>query len=66
MTDKFLHTICCSSCGRILCKSYEGTQTFIRCPKCKTELFYEVQENGPKITIMKRTEKLPHIPPALA
>ena len=40
--QKFLHTICCNSCGNILSKSYSGTESFVRCPKCQAELYYTV------------------------
>lgn len=62
MEEKLLHTVCCCKCGKVLSQSYEGTKTYIRCPKCKTDLFYQVFEDGPAIKIVKKGEKIPHIP----
>ena len=63
-TQKFLHTICCNSCGTVLSKSYSGTESYVRCPKCQADLYYTVDDNGPTIRIIKRPKNLP-IPPAM-
>ena len=62
MCDRELHTVCCCKCGRVLSQSYEGTKTYIRCPKCKTYLFYEVFKDGPSIRVENQKKKLPHTP----
>jgi len=62
MREKFLHTICCSSCGKVLSKSFQGTQTYINCPRCGAELYYEVGENGPTIKMLKEPKNPPVIP----
>jgi len=43
----------CSICGRFLGKSYSGTATHMQCPKCKAELFYTVNDNGPMVQVTK-------------
>ena len=64
MSEKFLHTVCCSSCGAVLSKSFNGTKSYVHCPKCQAELYYEVGENGPTIKILKEP-KNPPISPAV-
>lgn len=51
----------CSICGRILGRSYSGTATYTQCPKCKAEVFYTVNDNGPTVQITKGP-KHPAIP----
>lgn len=63
--QKFLHTICCNSCGTVLSKSYSGTESYVRCPKCQADLYYTVDDKGPTIHIIKKPKNLP-TPPALA
>ena len=63
-SQKFLHTICCSSCGTVLSRSYGGTESYVRCPKCQADLYYTVDDNGPTIRIIKQPKHLP-IPPAM-
>lgn len=63
-TQKFLHTICCNSCGTVLSKSYSGTESYVHCPKCQAELYYTVEDTGPTIRIIKKPKNLP-VPPAL-
>ena len=62
MIDKFLHTICCSSCGTVLSKSFGGTKSYIRCPKCQAEFYYEVSQNGPTIKMLKEPKNPPTVP----
>lgn len=66
MTEKFLHTICCTSCGYVLSKSFEGTKSYVRCPKCQADFFIEVGKNGPTIILLKEPKNLPNIPPVPA
>ena len=63
MTQKFLHTICCNSCGTVLSKSYSGTESYVRCPKCQADLYYTVEDDGPTIRMIKKPKNLP-VPPA--
>jgi len=62
MGSDFLFTICCPSCGSVISKSFYGTKTFIHCPKCSAELFYEVEESGTIIRITKEPKNRPLIP----
>ena len=62
MSEKAIYTVCCSRCGKVLGKSFEGTKTYTRCPKCKTDVFYEVLEDGPRIKIIKDSGKMPRTP----
>lgn len=57
MNEKFLYTICCTSCGHRLSKSSDGTNSYIQCPKCKAHLIYEVNGDEAKIKIIKESEK---------
>lgn len=59
MTEKFPYYICCSRCGRVLSKSYEGTKAYVHCPKCKAELYYEVGEDVSTIQIVKKSKNQP-------
>lgn len=51
--QKVLHTVCCTVCSKVLSKSYSGTESYVKCPKCKAELLYKVSDNGPSIQIIK-------------
>ena len=55
------YSVHCSICGRILGRSYSGTATYMKCPKCKAEVFYTVNDNGPTVQITKGP-KHPAIP----
>ena len=62
MSTKFPYMICCPCCGHPLSKSYEGTKSFIHCPKCRAEWYYEVRESGTTIKILKEPKSLPEVP----
>jgi len=62
MDKDFLFTVCCPSCGAVIGKSFYGSKTYTHCPKCSAELFYEIEERGPKIQITKEPKNRPLIP----
>lgn len=62
MSEDFLQTVCCSSCGAVLSKSFCGTKSYVRCPKCQAELYYEVDKRGATIKILKEPKNPPIIP----
>ena len=61
-SQRILHTVCCSVCGRVLSKSFSGTASYVKCEKCKAELYYTVDDNGPSIQITKGPKHPTHSP----
>ena len=62
MSEDFLQTVCCSSCGSVLSNSFGGTKSYVRCPKCQAELYYEAGKHGATIKIIKEPKNPPVIP----
>ncbi len=51
--QRTFYTVRCTVCRRHLSKSFSGTDSFVSCPKCKSELHYTVSDAGPSIEITK-------------
>ena len=47
----------CSNCGYKLGRSKSGTETEMICPKCTSEIVYEVQDDRVTVVIKKAKNK---------
>lgn len=49
--------VTCPVCGKVQGKSASGTNTETSCPKCGSELNYEVRNNAVYVLVMKASTK---------
>ncbi len=47
---------CCSICGAMLSKSEEGTESEVKCPRCKSLLSYVVKNKKVTISLLELKE----------
>ena len=41
-----MYSVSCPVCGRLVCRSSTGSEIEIKCPKCKTMLYFQHYKNG--------------------
>lgn len=49
MEQEFMYKVNCPRCGTVLADSFEGSRAYVKCHKCKTKLYYEIDENGVRV-----------------
>ena len=62
MSEEYAFTICCLICGTVLGKSFRGSRTITKCPKCSAELFYQTKGNGTEVTLTKEPKNMQEVP----
>lgn len=56
MEDK-KYAVCCTVCQRLLGKSGEGSKTSITCPRCGSDLYYEIIAGEVKTRVVRWSSK---------
>lgn len=49
MEQEFMYKVNCPCCGAVLAESFKGSRACVKCHKCKTKLYYEIDENGVRV-----------------